>query len=184
KVFGVAEEWADKYPNTLVAVVKALIRANQWLDESPENRKKAAEMLANKAYIGTNVEVLAESMLGTYQYQKGDRREAKNFNIFYKRFASFPFKSHAVWGLTQARRWGQIPTSKSDGWYQDIATQTFRCDIYRTAFAALLAEKLVKAEDLPADDSQAYPAEAFIDKVAFDPAKPNEYLKKFAIGLK
>jgi nitrate/nitrite transport system substrate-binding protein len=184
KIFGVAEEWADKHPNTLVAVVKALIRANRWLDESPENRKKAAEMLANKAYIGTNVEVLAESMLGTYQYQKGDRREAKSFNIFYKRFASFPFKSHAVWGLTQARRWGQIPTSKSDAWYQEIAGQTFRPDIYRKAFAALLAENLVKADDLPAEDSQSYPAEAFIDKIAFDPAKPNDYLKKFAIGLK
>ena len=184
KIFGVAEEWADKNPNTLIAVVKALIRANQWLDESPENRKKAAEMLANKAYIGTNVEVLAESMLGTYQYQKGDRREAKSFNIFYKCFASFPFKSHAVWGLTQARRWGQISTNKSDAWYQETAGQIFRTDIYRKAFAVLLSENLVKAEDLPADDSQSYPAEAFIDKIAFDPAKPNDYLKKFTIGLK
>ena len=52
------------------------------------------------------------------------------------------------------------------------------------AVAVLLSENLVKAEDLPADDSQAHPAEAFIDKIAFDPAKPNEYLKKFAIGLK
>jgi nitrate/nitrite transport system substrate-binding protein len=184
KVFGVAEEWASKNPNTLNAVVKALIRAGQWLDESPENRKLACEMLANKAYIGTNVEVLAESMLGTYQYTKGDRREAKSFNIFYKRFASFPFKSHAVWGLTQARRWGQIPSNKSDTWYFGVADQTFRTDIYRKAFADLLADGKVKAEDLPADDYQASPAEAFIDKIAFDPKKPNEYIKAFPIGLK
>lgn len=184
KVFGVAEEWAEKNPNTLHAVVKALIRAGQWLDEKPENRKLACEMLANKAYIGTNVEVLAESMLGTYQYTKGDRREAKSFNIFYKRFASFPFKSHAVWGLTQARRWGQIPTNKSDAWYFGIADQTYRTDIYRKAFAELLAEGKVKAEDLPADDYQASPAEAFIDKIAFDPKKPNDYIKAFPIGLK
>jgi nitrate/nitrite transport system substrate-binding protein len=184
KVFGVAEEWASKNPNTLNAVVKALILAGQWLDESPDHRKLACEMLANKAYIGTNVEVLAESMLGTYQYQKGDRREAKNFNIFYKRFASFPFKSHAVWGLTQARRWGQIPTNKSDSWYFGIADQTYRTDIYRKAFAELVADGKAKAEDLPADDYQAIPAEAFIDKIAFDPKKPNDYLKSFPIGLK
>jgi len=184
KVFGVAEEWATKYPNTLNAVVKALIRAGQWLDESPANRKLACEMLANKNYIGTNVEVLAESMLGTYQYQKGDRREAKSFNVFYQRFASFPFKSHAVWGLTQARRWGQIPINRSDSWYFEIADQTFRTDIYRKAFGELLTDGKVKAEDLPADDYQSHPAEAFIDKIAFDPKKPNEYLKKFAIGLK
>jgi nitrate/nitrite transport system substrate-binding protein len=184
KVFGVAEEWANKHPNTLNAVVKALIRANQWLDESPENRKLACEMLANKVYIGTNVEVLAESMMGTYQYQKGDRREAKNFNIFYKRFASFPFKSHAVWGLTQARRWGQIPTNRSDNWYFEVADQTFRTDIYRKAFGELLTEGKVKAEDLPADDYQTHPADVFIDKIEFDPKKPNDYVKKFAIGLK
>jgi nitrate/nitrite transport system substrate-binding protein len=141
-------------------------------------------MLANKVYIGTNVEVLAESMMGTYQYQKGDRREAKNFNIFYKRFASFPFKSHAVWGLTQARRWGQIPTNRSDNWYFEVADQTFRTDIYRKAFGELLTEGKVKAEDLPADDYQTHPADVFIDKIEFDPKKPNDYVKKFAIGLK
>jgi nitrate/nitrite transport system substrate-binding protein len=184
KVFGVAEEWATKYPNTLNAVIKGLIRAGQWLDESPANRKLACEMLANKNYIGTNVEVLAESMLGTYQYQPGDRREAKNFNIFYGRFASFPFKSHAVWGLTQARRWGQIPMNRSDSWYFEIADQTFRTDLYRKAFGELLSEGKVKAEDLPADDYQSHPAEAFIDQIAFDPKKPNEYIKKFPIGLK
>ena len=184
KIFGVAEEWAEKYPNTLVAVVKALIRANQWIDESPEHRKLTVEMLANKAYIGANVDVLAESMMGTYQYQKGDRREAKDFNIFYRRFASFPFKSHTVWGLTQARRWGMIPSNKSDSWYMDVADKVSRTDIYRKAFALLLKEGKVKAEDLPADDYQSYPAEAFIDKIAFDPKKPNDYIKQFAIGLK
>ena len=184
KVFGVSEEWATKYPNTLNAVIKGLIRAGQWLDESPANRKLACEMLANKNYIGTNVEVLAESMLGTYQYQQGDRREAKNFNVFYGRFASFPFKSHAVWGLTQARRWGQIPINRSDSWYFDIADQTFRTDLYRKAFGELLTDGKVKAEDLPADDYQSHPAEAFIDKIAFDAKKPNDYLKKFPIGLK
>ncbi len=184
KVFGVSEEWATKYPNTLNAVIKGLIRAGQWLDESPANRKLACEMLANKNYIGTNVEVLAESMLGTYQYQPGDRREAKNFNIFYGRFASFPFKSHAVWGLTQARRWGQIPINRSDSWYFEIADQTFRTDLYRKAFGELLTDGKVKAADLPAEDYQSHPAEVFIDKIAFDPKKPNDYIKKFSVGLK
>ena len=34
KVFGVSNEWAEKYPNTHLAVVKALIRAAKWLDEN------------------------------------------------------------------------------------------------------------------------------------------------------
>ncbi len=194
KIFATSREWAEKHPNTLIAVTKALIRAGQWLDESKGNRKKAVEMLAHKDYIGANVEVLAESMLGSYIYAvekdadgkvvKVDRRSEPDFNIFYRRFGSFPFKSHAVWGLTQMRRWGMIPQNKSDGWYLEIADKTFRPDIYRAAFAALLAEGKVKAEDLPADDYQSYPAEAFIDKIAFDPKKPNDYLTQFPIGLK
>jgi nitrate/nitrite transport system substrate-binding protein len=194
KVFCVAKEWAENHPNTLTAVLKGLIRAGQWLDESKGNRKRAVEMLAHKDYIGANVEVLAESMLGSYVYAverdasgaltRVDRRSAPDFNIFYRRHASFPFQSHAVWGLTQARRWGQIPENKSDRWYLDIAAKTYRTDLYRTAFAALMKDGKVKAEDLPADDFQPFPAEASVDRKAFDPKKPNDYLAGFAIGLK
>jgi len=194
KIFACSKEWADANPNTLVAVVKGLIRAGQWLDESKGHRKLAVEMLAHKDYIGANHAVLAESMLGSYSYAverdatgavtKVDRRPEPTFNTFYHDFGSFPYKSHAVWGLTQARRWGQIPENKSDSWYLEIADKTFRPDIYRKAFAALVAEGKVKAESLPAEDYRSYPAEAFIDKKPFDPKKPNDYLKSFPIGLK
>jgi nitrate/nitrite transport system substrate-binding protein len=188
KVFAVSKQWAESNPNTLVAVTKALIRAGQWLDESKANRKLAVEMLANKDYIAAAPEILAESMLGSLVYNldggKPDRRSEPQFNVFYKRNASFPLRSHAVWCLTQFRRWGMIPENKSDAWYLETAERTFRSDIYRTAFAALLKEGKVKAEDLPAEDYQSYPAEVFIDKIPFDPKKPNDYLKKFAIGLK
>ena len=40
KVFGVTAAWAAKNPNTHLAVIKALIRAGQWLDASPENQEK------------------------------------------------------------------------------------------------------------------------------------------------
>ena len=42
KVFGITKEFADKYPNTTVALTKALIRAAKWLDEnSNANRREA-----------------------------------------------------------------------------------------------------------------------------------------------
>ncbi len=46
KVFGVTRGWADKNPNTHVAVVKALIRACMWLDASMANRVEAVKLLA------------------------------------------------------------------------------------------------------------------------------------------
>jgi nitrate/nitrite transport system substrate-binding protein len=187
KVFCVTGDFARKNPNTVTAITKALIRAGIWLDANKENRKKAVEILACKDYIGAKAEILAESMLGSLVYgmENGpDRRSEPEFNVFSRRHAAFPYHSHAVWALTQFRRWGMIPENKPDAWYQDIAAKTFRADLYRTAYAKLVEEGKAPADGLPAEDSRSYPAEAFIDKIAFDPAKPNDYLTKFAIGLK
>ena len=188
KVFGMTRTFVDTNPNTTQAVLRGLIRAGRWLDESPEHRKLAAEMLANKAYIGAQVEILAESMTGTLTYNldggKPDRRPEPDFNVFYRSYASFPLHSHGVWALTQMRRWGMLGENQSDAWYQETAAKIFRTDLYRTAFATLEKDGLVKHEELPAKDELSYPAEAFIDHIAFDPAKPNDYLQKFAIGRK
>jgi nitrate/nitrite transport system substrate-binding protein len=188
KVFAVTRKFADENPNTLRAVVRGLIRAGRWLDESTEHRRLAAAMLANKAYIGANEEIIAESMTGTLVYNvtdgKPDRRPEPDFNIFYRRYASFPLLSHPVWALTQFRRWGMVPEAKPDAWYWDVARKTFRPDIYRAAFAELEAKGQVKAEELPKEDWLSYPAAAFIDRIAFDPQQPNAYLSHFAIGRK
>jgi nitrate/nitrite transport system substrate-binding protein len=46
KVFGVSRAWADKNKKTHVAVVKALIRAGKWLDESLDIRREASMILS------------------------------------------------------------------------------------------------------------------------------------------
>jgi nitrate/nitrite transport system substrate-binding protein len=110
KVFGVSKEWAEKYPNTHKAVVKALIRAAMWLDEGGlENRKEASKILARPEYVGADYEVIANSMTGTFEYEKGDKRSLPDFNVFFRNKATYPYYSDAVWYLSQMRRWGQIP---------------------------------------------------------------------------
>lgn len=185
KVFGVTKQWAEKYPNTHLAVVKALIRASIWLDaESNKNRKEAIEMLAQKQYVGADSEVLAASMNGTFEYEKGDKRSLPDFNTFFRHGASYPSYSSAVWYLTQMRRWGQINEFKPDNWYLDTAKQVYRPDIYLAAAKELVAEGKAKAEDFPADTGIKPSQNFFIDKIAFDANKPNDYLAKFPIGLK
>ncbi|HBI75582.1 MAG TPA: nitrate ABC transporter substrate-binding protein, partial [Alteromonas macleodii] len=50
--FGVSQGWADKYPNTHIRVVKALIRAAMWLDENDNaNRPEAVKILAKSNYV-------------------------------------------------------------------------------------------------------------------------------------
>lgn len=188
KVFGVSKAWAEKYPNTHIRVVKALLRAAKWLDEeNNKNRPEAVEILARSYYVGADYDVIANSMTGTFEYEKGDTREVPDFNVFFRYNATYPYYSDAIWYLTQMRRWGQIPEHKPDSWYRDIARQVYRPDIYAQAARELIAEGKMQADDFPDFDKESGfrpPQKEFIDQVEYDGRKPNDYLKKFAIGLK
>jgi nitrate/nitrite transport system substrate-binding protein len=188
KVFGVSKKWADKYPNTHIHVIKALIRAAKWLDENNnKNRPEAVKILSKSQYVGADYEVIANSMTGTFEYEKGDKREVPDFNVFFRYFATYPYYSDAIWYLTQMRRWGQIADQKPDSWYMDIAKKVYRPDIYAIAAKELIAEGKMKAEDFPdfdKEDGFRAPQKHFIDNVVYDGTKPNAYLKKFKIGLK
>lgn len=188
KVFGVSNEWAEKYPNTHTAVVKAMIRAAKWLDDNNNaNRPEAVKILAKSAYVGADYDVIANSMTGTFEYEKGDKRDVPDFNVFFRHNATFPYYSDAIWYLTQMRRWGQIPEHKPDSWYMEIAKKVYRPDIYRKAAEQLIAEGKVSASEFPnfATESGFKPPQSeFIDGITYDGKKPNEYISKFSIGLK
>lgn len=184
KVFGVTKAWADKYPNTHIAVVKALIRAGKWLDASMANRIEAVKLLSKSQYVGADAAVIGNSMTGTFEYEKGDKRPAPDFNIFFRNYATYPFYSDAIWYLTQMRRWGQIGEAKPDSWYIDTARKVYRPDIYLQAAKALIAEKKLLDSEVPKTDGFKGVQGGFIDGVSYDGRKPNDYLAKFKIGLK
>ena len=183
KVFGVTRAWAEQNPNTHIAVVKAMLRACMWLDASMANRVEAVKILSRPAYVGADAEVIGNSMTGTFEFEKGDKRPAPDFNVFFRHFASYPYYSDAIWYLTQMRRWGQIAESKPDSWYFETAKKVYRPEVYRAAAAALVAEGKAKEADFPKTDGFKDKQGGFIDGVLYDPRKPNDYLNKFRIGL-
>ena len=169
-------------------MTKALIRAAQWLDENDNaNRLEAVEILARPEYVGADAEVIANSMTGTFEYEKGDVREVPDFNVFFRYNATYPFYSDAIWYLTQMRRWGQIAEPKSDEWFHEVAKKVYRPDIYLEAAKLLLDDGLVQEADFPWDSDgykAATPAEDIIDGIPFDGRAPNAYLESLPIGLK
>ena len=185
KVFGVTRAWAEKNPNTLVALTKALIRACMWLDaNNGANRKEAATILSRPEYVGADVRVIANSMTGTFEFGKGDKRPFPDFNVFFRYNATYPYASDAIWYLTQMRRWGQIAEAKPDDWYADVAKKVYRSDIYLKAAQLLVEEGKAKKEDFPfGSDGYKPVTRDFIDGIEYDARKPNEYINKFAIGL-
>ena len=188
KVFGITAEFAEENPNTTVALTKALIRAAIWLDENDNaNREEAVEILSRSEYVGADEEVIANSMTGFFEFEKGDRRPAPDFNVFFRYNATYPFYSDAIWYLTQMRRWGQIAEPVSDEWFFDTAKDVYRPDIYLSAARSLVDDGMAAKADFPWDSDgfkAPTPAEDIIDGIAYDGRTPNAYLKSLPIGLK
>ncbi|BBP46229.1 nitrate ABC transporter substrate-binding protein [Thiosulfatimonas sediminis] len=188
KVFGLREDFYEKYPNTTVRVVKAMIRAAHWLDEqNNKNRREAVQILAKPNYVGADPEVIANSMTGTFEYEKGDKRSEPDFNVFFRYNATYPYYSDAIWYMTQMRRWGQIAEQQSDDWYKDMAKKVYRPDIYKLAVAELVKEGKFKqsefTEVLQSDGYRGVQTD-FMDGIAYDGTQPNAYINSMKIGLK
>jgi nitrate/nitrite transport system substrate-binding protein len=185
KVFGMRKDFIEKYPNTAVAVVKALLRAVMWLDEeNGKNREEAAKIFSKPEYIGADYNVIVGPITGVYQYEKGDTRPLPEFNIYFKDDASYPYYSDAVWYLTQMRRWGQIGESKPDAWYHETAKKVYMPEIWLKAANELVKDGYMKADQVPQTDGYRSSTGNFIDGVVYDGHKPIEYLSKFSIGNK
>lgn len=188
KVFGLTKKFTQKNPNTTLALTKALIRAAKWLDENNNaNREEAVDILSRSEYVGADREVIAASMTGTFEFEKGDVRDFPDFNTFYRHYATYPFYSDAIWTLTQMRRWGQITEYKNDAWYAKVAKSVYLPDIYMKAANLLILEGFVKRDDFPfGTDGYKKPTinSDFIDGVSFDGKSPNAYIDGLNIGLK
>ena len=186
KVFGLTKEFTEKNPQTTLALTKALIRAAEWLDaDNNANRAEAVKILSKPEYVGADEKVIANSMTGTFEYEKGDKRAAPDFNVFFRYNATYPFYSDAVWYLTQMRRWGQIPEAKDDAWYAKTAASVYKPDIYLKAAELLVAEGKAKKDDFPfGSDGYKSATKDFIDGVSYDGRKPNAYIDSLKIGLK
>ena len=183
KVFVMTKKFVDENPNTAIAVTKALIRAGKWLDE-PGNRAEAVKILSMPQYVGADEVVLANSMTGTFEFEKGDKREMPDFNVFYKYNATYPFYSDGIWFLTQMRRWGQIPESKPEGWYPETIKKIYRPDIWKKAADLLVAEGNIPASDIPNTDGYKPATTDFIDGTNYDAKDPIGYINSFKIGNK
>ena len=185
KVFGMTKAFAEANPKTVQALLRAIIKAQMWLDaDNGKNRAEAVKILSRPTYVGADAKVIASSMTGSFTYAPGDTRPAPDFNIFFGHNAGYPFYSDAIWYLTQMRRWGQIAEQKPDEWYAATAKTVYRPDLYMIAAKSLVADGKAPAAAFPKSDGYRTDQGAFIDGIPFDGRKPNDYLARFAIGLR
>jgi nitrate/nitrite transport system substrate-binding protein len=160
--FAASKEFVTQTPNTYKALLKAIIEATAYAKKA-EHRKEIAAAIAPANYLNQPVTVVEQVLTGTYADGLGGVKKVPNRIDF----DPFPWHSFAVWILTQMKRWGQI---EGDIDYQKVA---------REVFLATDAARLMKEVGLtpPKTTSKTF----VVMKKTFDPAKPEAYLKSFAI---
>jgi len=189
KVLGVNREWAERYPNTHRALLMALLEAAQWIDQ-PENRIEVADILAREDYVNAPADVVKMSMIGSFHYRHdGAPAPLPDFNVFFRYAATFPWRSHAVWFITQMYRWGQLRVPAD---MRKLAEDVYRPDLYREAAEALglpCPSADYKTEGRHGEhwtlretsEPMTMGPDRFLDGGVFDPLRPVDYLERFEL---
>ena len=167
KVCAFSAEFADKNPKTVKAVLKALHEASVWLDNL-DNRPEQAEIVSKPTYINCPKDLILGRMLGEYDFGDGRKKKDPNYMIFSSRNCNYPQAKYAIWFLSQYRRWGLVDEAPD---YAGIAKQVMRSDIYEEAMKEIGY----------AHGGASMAPETLFDGVVFDPTKPEDYAKSFAI---
>ena len=168
KVCAFLGDFAAKNPKTVKAVLKALHEASVWLDDL-KNRPEQAEIVSRPTYINCPKEIILGRLLGDYDFGDGRKKKDSNYMIYHDRNCNYPQAKYAIWWLTQFRRWGMVSGAPD---YAGVAKQVMRADLYEEAMKEIGYQHGGPNQE----------PETLFDNVKFDPSKPEEYARSFAVN--
>ena len=172
KALGLRAEWADKHPNAAKALLMAVMEAQQWC-EKMENKQELAEIVGKRQWFNVPVPDIIGRLKGDVNYGNGRvEKGTKQYMKFWSEHASYPFKSHDLWFVTEDIRWGKFEPGTDA---KALVNKVNREDLWRDAAKALS----LPASDVPASPSRG--KETFFDGKVFDPDNPGAYLKSLSI---
>ncbi|NCS11613.1 MAG: ABC transporter substrate-binding protein [Microcystis aeruginosa G13-09] len=172
KAFAMRADWVEKHPQAAKAITMAIIEAQQWCDD-PANTKEMCEIISKREWLKIDPQDILGRAQGNIDF--GNGRKVENSPVamkFWRDNASYPYKSHDTWFVTEDIRWGYIP---ADTDIKALVDKVNREDIWREAAKALN----VPADQIPTSTSRG--VETFFDGVKFDPENPQAYLDSLKI---
>jgi len=190
KVLGVTADWAEQFPNTHRAMLRALLRACRWLDQR-SNRSEAAQLLADGGYIDAATSTLERGLTGSFGYSPTSRPQTiEDMLVFHRYAANFPWRSHSLWYATQMGRWGHLPQGTD---LIGLVHQCVRPDLFRQAagdvgLACPMEDMKSEGEHdrdwLMETDGAVIPMgkDRFFDGMRFDPDDIGDYLARLPVS--
>jgi NitT/TauT family transport system ATP-binding protein len=167
KVLATRQQWSEKNPDTLAALIRAHQRAAEFI-EHPQNRAEAAAILAQPERIGVDAGVIQRTLDGRLKISPdGTMRESSRYLLVGREGAGRPDPLQAAWLYAQMVRWGQTPFSPEA---LNVAKGVFRPHLYEAALGR---------QGKPADASDAVGA---FDGPPFDANDIAGHLAAFKIG--
>lgn len=163
KVLGVREDWALAYPNTHIALTKALLEACRYCAD-PAHWDELTHLLSNRRYLGMKPELIR---FGAGQ-GLGDERPADPHTLFFGPGVNRPSRSEHLWIITQLARWSEIPFPRN---YVEILERVCAVGVYSTAARELGLE----------DVSYQRSGIELFDGVPFNPDDPIAYINALSI---
>jgi nitrate/nitrite transport system substrate-binding protein len=174
KVLQARADFVKKNPETTKAVMRAVLKAQMWLDESWEHREEAIKYLSQNNYVKAPVNVLRKSMSGTFLYNKGVDSKNPMFNVFANDYAAYPFYSHGMWFITQMYRWGQLDHAVN---MKEVIEKVYRPDL----FAVVAKEVGYTLPPSPWKKDGVDEYNKFLDGKVWDPNKAVDYIYDFKV---
>ena len=168
KTLSTTAEFVQKYPNTSRAMIAAVLDASKFIDVMA-NRKKVAEIIADKSYVNCPVDVIDQRLEGNYDNGLGRTWKDPDYMKFYNDgTANFPYLSDGMWFLTQHKRWGLL---KEDPDYLAVAQKVNQIELYKQA--AAVAKVPVPKEP--------FRTSKLIDGTVWDGKNPKAYAAGFKV---
>ena len=168
KVLGTTREFVGKYPNTARAMIRAVLEASRYID-TMANRDHVAKVISDAAYVDAPTEIIAGRLRGEYENGLGRKwQEADHMKFFNDGEVNYPYLSHGMWFLTQQRRWGLLG---HDVDYLAVAQQVNQIELYGEVARSM-------GVAVPASPLKT---ETLFDGIVWDPTRPDEYVRNFAI---
>ncbi len=168
KVLGVREDWALAYPNTHIALVKALLEACQFCAD-PAHQDEVREILARPEYLAMdrNYIYLSDSQQVTCGVTKSLRDISHP--LFFGDGVNRPSRTEHLWLLTQLARWGDVPFPRN---WVEILERVAKVGVFSTA-----------ARELGLSNTTSYSRGSIdlFDGVKFTADDPIDYLNHLPI---